>query len=347
MMNSPYFIGVDIGGTKIATGLATLDGQVIRRIVLPTPIDQPAEVVVEQIFNAIETVLDAEAIPPPHGGHMLEAIRIAELGGIGVVAPGPLNPRTGELLYSPNLPAVQNLPLGRLIAERYRCPVRVENDANAAGLAEARYGAGVGYRFVFYVTVSTGIGTGVVLDGQIYNGSRGFAAEGGHVTINHLGPPCSCGHNGCIEAYASGTGLARRTKAILRTLGRESLTPTYGLRILDLADGDSDQVTAKIIADAARQGDRLAREVIDETAHYLSIWLGGMINLFDPDIIIIGGGMSTLGDLLFRPIRELTPRYAILPSAGTIPIVPARLGHDVGILGAVALFAADGPSQAI
>lgn len=348
MMNPPYFIGVDVGGTKIATGLATLDGRVIRRVELPTPVQQPADAVVEQIFNAIEAVLDAQAIPPPDGGRMPEPIRIGtgELGGIGVVAPGPLNPRTGELLYSPNLPAVQNLPLGRLIGERYRCPVRVENDANAAGLAEARYGAGVGYRFVFYVTVSTGIGTGVVLDGQIYSGSRGFAAEGGHVTINHLGPRCSCGQNGCIEAYASGTGLARRTKAILRTIGRESLKPNYGMRILELAGGDSDQVTAKIIADAAQQGDRLAQEVIDETASYLSIWLGGMINLFDPDIIIIGGGLSTLGDLLFGPIRELTPQYAILPSAGTIPIVPARLGKDVGILGAVALFAAGGPSQA-
>lgn len=349
MTNSLYFIGVDVGGTKIATGLATLDGQVIRRIVLPTPVDQPADAVVEQIFNAIEAVRDAQGIHPPHGRPEPEPMRIApgELGGIGVVAPGPLNPRTGELLYSPNLPAVQNLPLGRLIAERYGCPVRVENDANAAGLAEAHYGAGVGHRFVFYVTVSTGIGTGVVLDGRIYSGSRGLAAEGGHVTINHLGPRCSCGRNGCIEAYASGTGLARRTKAILRTLDRESLKPTYGMRILDLAGGDCEQVTAKIIADAARQGDHLARELIDETAHYLSIWLGGMINLFDPDIIIIGGGLSTLGDLLFAPIRDLTPQYSILPSAAAIPIVPARLGEDVGILGAVALFAAGGPSQAL
>lgn len=352
MTDNCYFIGVDVGGTKIATGLATLDGRVIRRVVLPTPADQPGEAVVEQIFATIEAVLDGDTRSPKSRGKRTTAangplgrLRASDIQGIGVVAPGPLDSKTGKLLYSPNLPTVKELPLGQLIAERYGCPVRVENDANAAGLAEAHYGAGVGHRFVFYVTVSTGIGTGIVLDGKIYGGSRGFAAEGGHVTINYQGPACSCGRQGCIEAYASGTGLTRRTQAILKRLKSGSHEQSYGARLLELAGGDPDRVTAKIIADAAREGDRLARDLIEETANYLSIWLGGMINLFDPDIIIVGGGLSALGDLLFAPLRDLTPQYAILPSARKIPIVPAQLGEDVGILGAVALFAPDGPSR--
>lgn len=348
MTDKPYFIGVDVGGTKIAAGLATLDGGVIRRVVLPTPADQPAEAVVEQIFAAIDTALKGDTrrprrrgkptVAPPDAPHRLRA---SDIQGIGVVAPGPLNPKTGKLLYSPNLPTVKKLPLGRLIAERYGCPVRVENDANAAGLAEAHYGAGVGHRVVFYVTVSTGIGTGIVLDGKIYSGSRGFAAEGGHVTIYYLGPRCSCGQQGCIEAYASGTALARRAQVHLKMFPPGSRDRSYGARLLELAGGDPDRVTAKIIGDAAREGDRLARDLIEEMASYLSIWLGGMINLLDPDIIIIGGGLSALGDLLFEPLRDLTPQFAILPSARKIPIVPAQLGEDVGILGAVALFATE------
>ncbi len=345
MAKRPYFIGVDIGGTKIAAGLATRDGQVIRRVTLPTPADRGADALVQQIFDSIEAVVegDSAAGAQPSGkADRLHRVKESTIGGIGVVAPGPLDTSTGELLYSPNLPSVQNLALGRMITDRYGCPVRLENDANAAALAEAHWGAGVGHRYVFYVTVSTGIGTGIVLDGRVYSGRRGFAAEGGHVTINYLGPECSCGHKGCIEAYASGTGLSRRAVARLKTLDPASREPTYGGRLLELCAGDSSKMTARIVAEAALLGDRLALELIDETVTYLSIWLGGMVNLFDPDIIVIGGGLSAMGDLLFTPLRERTPQHSILPSARAIQIVPAELGEDVGILGAVALFAAEG-----
>ncbi len=310
-------VGVDIGGTKIATGLVR-GAQVCERIILPTPASQ--EEVLTQIFASVDRVLE-------RAGCSAE-----DLEGIGVVAPGPLDPHTGEVLQSPNLPALKNVPLGRLMHERYGRPVRVENDANAAGLAEALFGAGVGYERVFYVTVSTGIGTGVVLGGKIYGGRTGMAVEAGHVTIDYEGPRCNCGLRGCIEAFASGTAIARRAREKLQTSGKSSLLP-------ELVAGDLEALTPIVIGEAARRGDSLAREIVEETVRFLSIWLGGMINVFDPDIIILGGGVSQWDELLFPRLRQLTPTYSILPRASEVAIVPARLQADVGILGAAALFA--------
>jgi glucokinase len=313
-------IGIDIGGTKIATGVVR-GTRVLERVSLPTLADRSKEEVLHQVFTSVDLVLQ-------RAGRRLE-----EIEGIGVVAPGPLDPRTGELLYSPNIPALRDVPLARLIHHRYGRPVRVENDANAAGLAEALFGAGVGYAHVFYVTVSTGIGTGVILGGRIYGGRTGMAVEAGHVTIDYEGPLCNCGHRGCIEAFASGPAIARRTKEKMRATSVRS-------SILDLADGDPEAITPVIVGEAARRGDPLALEIVEETARFLSIWLGGMINVFDPDIIILGGGVSQWGDLLFPRVRRLAPTYSILPRAAEIEIVPARLEADVGILGAAALFAA-------
>jgi glucokinase len=319
MSDERTFIGVDIGGTKIATGLVR-GARVLERISLPTLADRPKEDVLRQVFASVDLILERT-------GHSL-----GEIAGIGVVAPGPLDPQTGELLYSPNIPALRDVPIAHLMRERYGRPVRVENDANAAGLAEALFGAGAGYEYVFYVTVSTGIGTGVILRGKIYGGRTGMAVEAGHVTIDYEGPLCNCGHRGCIEAFASGTAIARRAKEKLRHATRPS-------QLLDLVAGDLNAITPIVVGEAARRGDSLALEIVEETARFLSIWLGGMINVFDPDIIILGGGVSQWGDLLFPRLRQLTPTYSILPRAADIAIVPARLEADVGILGAAALFA--------
>jgi glucokinase len=311
-------IGVDIGGTKIATGLVR-GARVLERIILPTLADRTAADVLHQVFTSVDLILERT------GRHT------TDIHGIGVVAPGPLDPTKGELLYSPNIPALRNVPIARLMRERYGRPILVENDANAAGLAEALFGAGRGYHHVFYVTVSTGIGTGVIVGGKIYGGRTGMAVEAGHVTLDYDGPLCNCGHRGCIEAFASGPAIARRAKEKVRTAKGRS-------HILDLVAGDTDAITPIVIGEAARQGDPLAVEIIEETARFLSIWLGGMINVFDPDIIILGGGVSQWGELLFPRLRELTPTYSILPRATDVTIVPARLEADVGILGAAALF---------
>lgn len=255
MSDERTFIGVDIGGTKIATGLVR-GARVLERISLPTLADRPKEDVLRQVFASVDLILERT-------GHSL-----GEIAGIGIVAPGPLDPQTGELLYSPNIPALRDVPIAHLMRERYGRPVRVENDANAAGLAEALFGAGAGYAHVFYVTVSTGIGTGVILGGKIYGGRTGMAVEAGHVTIDYEGPLCNCGHRGCIEAFASGTAIARRAKEKLRHATRPS-------QLLDLVAGDLNAITPIVVGEAARRGDSLALEIVEETARFLSIWLGG------------------------------------------------------------------------
>jgi len=326
-VDTPYIIGVDIGGTKIAAGLVSAH-QVLERVVLPTLADQNAGVVVAQVFKSIDHVLEKSGR------------KVEEISGIGIVAPGPLNPRTGELIYAPNIPSLINIPIATLVSERYHLPTLVENDANAAGLAEALFGAAVGFRYVFYVTVSTGIGTGVIIDGQIYSGKNGMGAEAGHVTIDYQGPLCSCGQRGCIEVFASGKAIVRRTREKLESqIGESNNRPVATSKILDLVSGNLHQITPAVVAEAARSGDLTAQEIIHETATYLSIWLGGMINIFDPEIIVIGGGVSSMGDLLFDVIRELTPKHSILPKAHEVIITPAKLRDDVGILGAATLFA--------
>ncbi len=314
-----YIIGIDIGGTKIATGLVTQQFHIIKRTILPTPRNSDAERVLEQIYRSVEATLEKTNVTKD------------QISGVGVVAPGPLNPDAGVVISAPNIPAFKDVPIVKHLQRRFGLPTRLENDANAAGLAEALFGAGVGHDHVFYITVSTGIGTGIILHRQIYHGKNGTAAEGGHVTIDFRGPVCHCGRRGCIEAYASGPALARRAKERLAGFAGRS-------RILDLVDGDLERVTPVEISRAAEENDRLAIELINETGEYLAIWLGGMVSLLDPDIVVIGGGLSLMGERLFSAIRERLPVYSINPFAGDVPIVPARLQRDVGILGAAALF---------
>ncbi|MBI3758845.1 MAG: ROK family protein, partial [Deltaproteobacteria bacterium] len=211
---------------------------------------------------------------------------------IGIAAPGPLHQKSGVIINPSNLPAWRNVPLVSLITARYKLACRLENDANAAGLAEALHGAGRGCASVFYSTISTGIGSGIILDGKVYHGRNGAAAEGGHVTIDYRSPIlCKCGVPGCIEALASGTAISR--------------------------DGGYD---------------------LDDLATKLSAWLGGVISLLDPDVIVLGGGVSRIGDPLLDRLRRMTPARTINQFAGATPIVPAELGADCGIIGAACLF---------
>lgn len=221
-----------------------------------------------------------------------------EVQAIGICAPGPLNPKTGLVLNPPNLPGWTDIPLARLISERFGLPCRVENDANAAGLAEAVFGAARGHSSVVYVTLSTGIGTGIVLDGRIYHGRNGAAAEGGHITVDYRGEGgCNCGVPGCIESIASGTALLKR-----------------GLDPAALTDVQFDDLTTALAA-----------------------WLGGVVSMLDPDIIVIGGGLTGMGHPLFETLRQKMPKWTINQFASATPIVPARFAKDVGVLGAASV----------
>lgn len=298
-------LGIDIGGTKIAAGRVGERAEVLETVTVPTLAGAGLAVSSAQVRAAIR------------------AVWRADVRAIGICAPGPLNPRTGVVLNPPNLPGWRDIPLAADLAREFGVPCRLENDANAAGLAEALFGAARGYENVFYVTLSTGIGTGILVGGRIYHGKNGAAGEGGHVVVDPRAEEiCGCGLRGCIEALASGPALERRAARLLPDY------PDSALRA---------PVTAAQIAAGVAAGDLLALRVLDETAGLLSLWLGNMITLLDPDIIVIGGGVSQLGEPLFSRLREGTPRHSINQFAAATPIVPAALAGQVGIVGAAAV----------
>jgi glucokinase len=218
------------------------------------------------------------------------------------------------------------------VAAVYRVPVKVDNDANAAALAETIWGAARGYRYVFYATVGTGIGTGIVLDGRIYHGHTGAAGEGGHVTIDYRGPVCSCGKRGCIEVLAAGPAIAMRART------RVAADPARGCALLGLAQGKTESVTSEMVGKAYAAGDPLAREILQETAELLTVWLGNIVDLFDPDVLVVGGGVAAMLSPFFGEIKRLLPGWCVNPRASEIPLVLAHYGADAGIAGGAALF---------
>jgi glucokinase len=249
--------------------------------------------------------------------------------GVGICSPGPLDPRTGVVINPPNLPCWRNFPLADEVAKTFRVPVKVDNDANAAGLAETLWGAGQGYQNVFYATFGTGVGTAFLIDGKIYHGRTGAAAEGGHMSIDYQGAQCGCGKRGCIEAYASGPAIARRARTKLES-GRSS-------SMLDFASGKPEQVTGKIVGQALAAGDVLAREVIDEVVDLLAHWFGNIVDLLEPDVMVVGGGASLMLIPYFGEIQKRLPRCSVNQRCREIPLVPARYGEDAGIAGGAAL----------
>ncbi len=312
---------IDIGGTKIAGGLANLKGRLEgETLTVPTRASEGVKTSYGQVLRVIERLVR-------HAGGK------DKLGGIGLCAPGPVNPWTGMVLNPPNLPGWINLPLAKRIEDRFGLPAKVENDANAAGLAEAIFGAGVGYRHVFYVTVSTGIGTGIIINRKVYHGKNGVAGEGGHVSIDYRSPyRCGCGSLGCIEALAAGPGMARRARVFLE----QDHAAASLLR--DMCQGHLSRITPQMIEEARAKGDAVAKAIVDESGFYLGVWLAGMITVLDPEAIVIGGGVSRIGKPLFDKIRETIPKYTINREfAAKTPILPAKLQRNVGVLGAAAL----------
>jgi len=307
-------IGVDIGGTKVAAGLVDSTGEISHKTRAPMVATGDAATG----FAAVKAAVDAVFSEFPEAR--------AAVTGIGLCSPGPLDPKTGVVLNPPNVPCWRNYPLAAEVERVFGVPARVDNDANAAGLAEALWGAGAGYTNVFYATLGTGIGTGIVFDQKIYHGRTGSAAEGGHMTIDLHGPQCPCGKRGCIEALASGPNIARRARA--------RLTPTS--RIVQLA-GSLEQVRSEHVGQAFREGDAIAAEILTETAHLLTVWLGNIVDLLEPDVMVVGGGVAELMSPFFETISKDLQHWAINQRAGEIPLLMARYGADAGIAGAGAI----------
>ncbi len=326
-ISDPYFIGVDVGGTKVAAGLVNSVGEISHQARTPM-VATDAAAGLAAVISAIDSVRTATNLIPK-----LQAL----ISGIGICAPGPLNPHTGVVINPPNLPGWHNFPLACEISKAYRLPVRVDNDGNAAALAEALWGAGRGYRNIFCATIGTGIGTGIVFDGRIYHGRTGSAAEGGHMTIDYRGPRCGCGKLGCIEALASGPAIARRAA--------EKISAGCHSAILDHAQGRLDRITSEMVGRAYVAGDALAKEILQETAEFLSIWLGNIVDLLEPDVMIIGGGAATMLKPFFEDIRNRLPTWCVNSQCQEIPLVTAHYGADAGIAGGAALCRAEAPTR--
>lgn len=315
-----FVIGVDIGGTKVAAGLVDRSGEIRLQERVPMVPDGEASAGLRAVTSVIDAVTRRVSLDPETHG---------SIRGIGICSPGPLDPLAGLVINPPNVPCWRNYPLASEVASIYRIPVKLDNDANAAALAEARWGAGQGYNNIFYATIGTGIGTGIVLDGKILHGRTGAAGEGGHVTIDYRGPRCGCGKRGCIEAYASGPAIARRT--------REKLTGEAGRgsALHELSSGNP--LTCEMVGQAYAAGDRLAIQVLEETIELLSAWLGNIVDLLDPEVIIFGGGVAAMLQPFFPEIIRRLPLCSINSRVHELPLLMARYGPDAGIAGAAAL----------
>ena len=316
-----HSIGIDLGGTDIKAGLVSATGEISCQVVRPTHVDAGPKAVASRIADATgEVLLKAEKQ------------HITDIIGIGLGAPGLIIAETGVVHFSPNFPGWTDIPLVDDVKKALGSqtfPVFMDNDVNAMTLGELRHGAGVGYQSLVALTLGTGVGGGVVIDGQVYHGSRNTAGELGHTIVEPNGRYCGCGNQGCLEAYAGAKNIVERTQ--------EKIAAGRNTRLVSDAS-----LTPKRIAEAAQAGDRLAVEIFAETGAYIGIALTSIAHILNPEVAIIGGGIAEAGErLLFEPIRtELTKRAMDIP--GMMKVVPAALGNRAGIVGAAMLAFATG-----
>ncbi|MEQ1856019.1 MAG: ROK family protein [Longimicrobiales bacterium] len=321
----PWAVGVDIGGTNLVVGVVPLaGGRPLAVASRPTNGERGGDAAVEEIGAMADAVV-AEALAG-HGGTPERVI------GVGVGCPGPLDLATGRIIDTPNL-GWADYPIRDRIAERLGLAATLDNDANCAAYGEWWQGAGRGARHVVGVTIGTGIGGGFIVDGRLVRGASGVAGELGHIVIDVDGRRCACGNQGCLEAYASGTSIAARAREGIEA-GQES-------EVARLVDGDLTRITALTVYDALLLGDRYARTVMLETAAFLGAGLASVVNLFNPEVIVVVGGVTRAGDHLFLPLREEVSRRAFPAAVAACRIVPGELGASAGVVGAVGVFAAE------
>jgi glucokinase len=311
-------LAIDLGGTKIMTALISHQGQVVAKEYHPTLAGEGPQSVINRILSAI--------------GHLLKVsnIDLSQLHSISIAAAGAIDVDRGLVTSSPNLPGWHNVPLRDMLNQKYKVKTFLINDANAGALGEHHFGAGRGVNNLVYLTVSTGIGGGIIINGRLYSGPSGSAGEIGHMTIDVNGPRCSCGNIGCLEVLASGTAIASEAIRRISQGGESSLS--------QMAGGKIENITAELVGVAAWGGDGLAAEVISKVAAYLGVGMVNLVNIFNPEMIIVGGGVAKIGELLLEPARQVVRERAFKLPAGAVRIVSAQLGEDAGVFGA-AVFA--------
>jgi glucokinase len=315
-----FVLGIDIGGTNLVVGSVAEDGSALLATASePTHAEAGASDVVDRLVGlAQRAIAETRQVAPG-----------AEILGVGVGAPGPLDTKRGIVLLTPNLGWV-NMPLRQLIHDRLGLPASLDNDANCAVLGEWWVGAARGARHAIGITIGTGIGGGLILDGQLYHGASDVAGEIGHTTIDTEGRRCKCGNYGCLEAYASGPNIAIRAIEAIEA-GAESRLPTY-------VGGDLTKITAQTVYLAAQEGDELALEVVNDTAKFLGVGIGNLLNVFNPEVVVVCGGVTLAGDHLFVPLRREAARRAFKPAVMACRIVPGELAGTAGVYGAAKAF---------
>jgi glucokinase len=315
-MEKKYIVGIDLGGTKIAGALSDKNGNILYMKTIETLAAEGSDNVMARIIWLINHVLSEHNISKN------------DVIGIGIASPGPLNSEEGIIIETPNLP-FKNFPLKSAVENATGIKTFIDNDANAAALGEFLFGAGKGVENLIYITVSTGIGGGIIINKKLYRGKTGNAGELGHMTVEPHGPRCNCGNYGCLEVMASGTAIARvageRLQRFEKYYGEKSLLLSY------------ENISSKEVFECASRGDKLALEVVDYTSNYLGIGIASFINIFDPEMIVIGGGVSKVGDMLFDRIRKIALERSFDVMSSTVKIVPASLGSDAGLVGALAI----------
>lgn len=311
----PVFIGIDLGGTTIKGAIVSSTGEILHETRIDT--EQQSG---EKLFNQVVEMISALRGDPRAGNRA---------AGIGMGIPGLVNRATNRIEVMPNLPSLSDLDITAELERASGLPVILDNDANAAAYAELQVGAARGRREVFFVTLGTGIGAGLIINGQIYRGAAGFAGEFGHMTIDPEGIECACGNIGCLETIASGPNIVRRT--------RERLYRDRTSSLSRLAIPRDREFTAEDIARAAREGDEMAQVMMERTGMFLGIAIAAVINLLNVEMVVMGGGVMEAGDLILKPTTKETRRRAFPPSFNSCEIVIAKLGPSAGMIGAALL----------
>ncbi len=312
-----YHIGIDLGGTNIAVGIVSKEGKIVKKTSVPTGAHRPFEEIFQDMADCIRKLLSETGISE------------SELESIGIGSPGCLDSQKGILIFAGNFKYGKSVNYRELMKKHFDLPVYIGNDANAAALAESKVGAAKGVKNCVMVTLGTGVGGGIIIDGKIYEGYLSAAGELGHIVLIHDGEPCTCGRKGCWEAYASVTALIRQTKEAMKANPDSIMNQT-----------PFDKVNGRTSFDAARKGDKAALKVVSKYQEYIADGLANLSNILSPEIFVIGGGICKEGDYLLGPVKEMMQKRVF--GAGLLPerkMVVAQLGNDAGLIGAALLYA--------
>lgn len=304
-------IGIDVGGTNVKIALVDDKGSILYSNSVPTRAEMGYEYTVNNIKQAIRD--------------LMSETKVTNIEGIGFDFPGQIDYKNGIVRLAPNIPGWVNIPIAKIIEDEFKIPTRIDNDVHCAALGELNFGAGKGCENFICMTVGTGIGSGIVINGKLVRGASNAAGELGHIKLQmHEGPLCGCGDHGCLEAFASGPSIV--------AIAEEYILGGKSTKFRELASGG--EITPFVVAEAAKQGDPVARRIFARIGEYIGFGLSSVVNLLNPEKIIIGGGVADAGDILLDPIKETIKKRAMVVAGSAVEIVPAKLGNTAGVIGA-------------